>query len=65
MHRSAPLVPLDSCLPAAPCLSVHVTACSLDVPQVSDLALLVGYEAKEEFNFNYWLEGPTLTPTVS
>ena len=40
MHRSSPLVPLDSCLTAAACLS---SACSFAVSQASDLALLVGY----------------------
>ena len=40
MHRSSPLVPLDSCLTAAACLSC---ACSFAVSQASDLALLVLY----------------------
>ena len=54
MHRSSPLVPLDSCLTAVACISiVHVSACSFAVSQASDLALLVGYEAEEDFNFNY------------
>ena len=42
MYRSSPLVPLDSCLTAAACLS---SACSFAVSQASDLALLVGYVA--------------------
>ena len=40
MYRSSPLVPLDSCLTAAACLS---SACSFAVSQASDWALLVGY----------------------
>ena len=40
MHiTSLPLVPLDSCLTAAACLS---SACSFAGPQASDLMLLVG-----------------------
>ena len=42
MYRSSPLVPLDSCLTAAACLS---SAFSFAVSQASDLALLVGYLA--------------------
>ena len=49
VYRSSPLVPLDSCLTAAACLS---SACSFTVSQASDLALLVGYVAQEDFNFN-------------
>ena len=46
MYRSSLLVPLDSCLTAAACLSsAHVSACSYAVSQASDLALLVGYVA--------------------
>ena len=48
MYRSSPLVPLDSCLTAAACLS---SACSFAVSQASDLALLVGIVAQEDFNF--------------
>ena len=48
MYRSSPLVPLDSCLTAAACFS---SACSFAVSQASDLALLVGYVTKEDFNF--------------
>ena len=40
MYRSSPLVPLDSCLAAAACLS---SACSFVVSQANDLTLLVGY----------------------
>ena len=40
MYRSWPLVPLDSCLTAAACLS---SACSFAASLASDLALLVGY----------------------
>ena len=40
MHRSSPLVPLDSCLTAAACLS---SACSFAVSQASDLALLYSW----------------------
>ena len=50
MYRSSPLVPLNSCLTAAACLS---SACSFVVSQASDLALLVGYVAEEDFNFNF------------
>ena len=49
MYRSSPLVPLGSCLTAAACLS---SACSFAVSQASDLALLVGYAAWEDFNFS-------------
>ena len=42
MYRPSPLVPLDSCLTAAACLS---SACSFAVSQASDLALLVEYVA--------------------
>ena len=42
MYRSLPMVPLDSCLTAAACLS---SACSFAVLKTSDLALLVGYVA--------------------
>ena len=49
MHKSSPLVPLVSCLTAAACLS---SACSFAVPQASDLALLIGYVAYEDLNFN-------------
>ena len=42
VYRSSPLVPLDSCLTAAACLS---SACSFAVSQASDLSLLVGYAA--------------------
>ena len=52
MYRSSPLVPLDSCLTAAACLS---SACSFAVSQVSDLALQVGYVALVDFNFYYVL----------
>ena len=47
MYRSSPLVLLDSCLTAAACVS---SACGFAVLQASDLALLVGNVAKEEFN---------------
>ena len=52
-YRLTPLVvPLDSCLTAAACLSiVNAGACSFAVSQASDLALLVGYVAEEDFNF--------------
>ena len=46
VYKSSPLVPMDSCLTAAACLS---SACSFAVSQASDLALLVGYVAYEEF----------------
>ena len=50
INRSSPLVPLDSCLTAAAYVSlVHVSACSFAVSQASDLVLLVGYVAKEDF----------------
>ena len=42
MYRSSPLVPLDSCLTTAACLS---SACSFAVSQASNLSLLVGYVA--------------------
>ena len=32
---------------------MHVSACSFAVSQASDLALLVGYVAYEDFNFNF------------
>ena len=46
MYRSSALVPLDSCLTAAACLS---SACSFAVSQASDFMLLVGYVAYEDF----------------
>ena len=58
MYRSSPLVPLDSCLTAAACLS---SAYSFAVSQVSDLAVLVGYEAWEDLNF---LSKPTVAYSV-
>ena len=46
MHRSSPLVPLDSCLTAAAChSSAYISACSFAMSHSSDLALLVGYVA--------------------
>ena len=42
MYRSLPLVPFDSCLSVAACLS---SACYSACSQASDLALLVGYVA--------------------
>ena len=63
MHRSSPLVPLDSCLTAAAYVSlVHVSACSFAVLQASDLALLVGYVAEEDFNFTHILQKTTAGP---
>ena len=42
MYISSTLIPLDSCLTAAACLSI---VCSFAVSQARDLALLVGFVA--------------------